>query len=91
MSYGVDVYANKATPVVKDRSKWANAGPAGEAVKDLLETEDAVVAAIENGAETYEELYASINANVTITGYDVDEVGDLFDEFNASLVSDGYA
>jgi len=91
MSYGVDVYANKATPVVKDRSKWANAGPAGEAVKDLLETEDAVVAAIENGAETYEELYASINANVAITGYDVDEVGDLFDEFNASLVSDGYA
>ena len=32
-----------------------------------------------------------INANVTITGYNVDEVGDLFDEFNASLVSDGYA
>ena len=91
MSYGVDVYANKATPTVKDRSKWANAGPAGEAVKDLLETEDAVVAAIEEGAETYEELYASINANVAITGYDVDEVGDLFDEFNASLVSDGYA
>ena len=50
-----------------------------------------MVEAIEGGAETYEELYASINANVTITGYDVDEVGDLFDEFNASLVSDGYA
>ena len=51
MSYGVDVYANKATPTVKDsgvlnrnhpynkpplyhtvkdRSKWANAGVAGE-------------------------------------------------------------
>ena len=91
MSYGVDVYANKATPVVKDRSKWANAGPAGEAVKDVLETEDAVVAAIENGAETYEELYASLNASGMVTGYDVDEVGDLFDEFVASKASDGLA
>ena len=91
MSYGVDVYANKATPVVKDRSKWANAGPAGEAMKDLLETEDAVVAAIENGAETYEELYASLNASGMVTGYDVDEVGDLFDEFVASKASDGLA
>ena len=52
----------------KDRSKWGNAGFAGEDIKDILETEDAVVEAIENGAETYEELYASINANVTITG-----------------------
>ena len=75
----------------KDRSKWGNAGFVGEDIKDILEIEDAVVEAIEDGAETYEELYASINANVTITGYDVDEVGDLFDEFNASLVSDGYA
>ena len=112
MSYGVDVYANKATPTVKDsgvlnrnhpynqppmyhtvkdRSKWANAGFAGEDIKDILEIEDAVVEAIEGGAETYEELYASINANVIITGYNVDDVGDLFDEFNASLVSDGYA
>ena len=77
MSYGVDVFANHATPTVKDRSKWANAGFAGEDIKDVLEIEDAVVEAIENGAETYEELYASINANVTITGYDVDDVGDL--------------
>jgi hypothetical protein len=76
---------------VKDRFKWANAGPAGEAVKDLLETEDAVVAAIENGAETYEELYASLNASGMVTGYDVDEVGDLFDEFVTSKASDGYA
>ena len=91
MSYGVDVYANKATPVVKDRSKWTNAGPAGEAVKDFLETEDAVAAAIENGAETYEELYASLNASGMVTGYDVDEVGDLFDEFVASKASDGLA
>jgi len=66
MSYGVDVYANKATPTVKDRSKWANAGFAGEDIKDVLEIEDAVVEAIEGGAETYEELYASINANVTM-------------------------
>jgi len=91
MSYGVDVYANKATPTVKDRSKWANAGFAGEDIKDVLEIEDAVVEAIEGGAETYEELYASINANVTITGYDVDEVGDLFDEFCADKASEGYA
>ena len=77
MSYGVEVYANHATPTVKDRSKWANAGFAGEDIKDVLEIEDAVVEAIEDGAETYEELYASINANVTITGYDVDDVGDL--------------
>ena len=91
MSYGVDVYANHATPTVKDRSKWANAGPAGEDIKDVLEIEDAVVAAIENGAETYEELYASINANVTITGYNVDEVGDLFDEFCADNASEGLA
>ena len=91
MSYGVDVYANKATPVVKDRSKWANAGPAGEAVKDLLEIEDAVTTAIFNGAETYEELYASLNADVKITGYDVDEVGDLFDEFCADNASEGLA
>ena len=75
----------------KDRSKWGNAGFVGEDINDILGIEDAVVEAIENGAETYEELYASINANVTITGYDVDDVGDLFDEFNASLVSDGYA
>ena len=91
MSYGVDVYANHATPTVKDRSKWANAGFAGEDIKDVLEIEDAVVEAIENGAETYEELYASINANVTITGYDVDEVGDLFDEFCADNASEGLA
>ena len=91
MSYGVDVYANHATPTVKDRSKWANAGFVGEDIKDILEIEDAVVEAIEEGAETYEELYASINANVTITGYDVDDVGDLFDEFNDSLVSNVYA
>ena len=91
MSYGIDVYANKATPVVKDRSKWANAGSAGEAVKDLFEIDDAVVAAIENGAETYEELYASLNASGMVTGYDVDEVGDLFDEFVASKASDGLA
>ena len=42
MSYGVDVYANHATPTVKDRSKWANAGFAGEDIKDGLEIEDAV-------------------------------------------------
>ena len=47
--------------------------------------------AINDGAETYEELYASINANSEITGYDVDEVGDLFDEFIADKASDGYA
>ena len=92
MGYGSSMYAAKADPVEpKNRSEWANAGPVGEDIKDILEIEDAVVEAIEGGAETYEELYASINANVTITGYDVDEVGDLFDEFNASLVSDGYA
>ena len=91
MSYGVDVYANKATPTVKDRSKWANAGSAGEDIKDVLEIEDAVETAIFNGAETYEELYASLNADVNITGYDVDEVGDIFDEFVASKASDGLA
>ena len=53
--------------------------------------EDAVTTAIKDGAETHEELYTSINANVNVTGYDVDEIGDLFNEFNASLVSDGYA
>ena len=76
---------------VKDRSKWANAGSAGEAIKDLLEIEDAVETAIFNGAETYEELYASLNADVNITGYDVDEVGNLFDEFNCGRTSDGLA
>ena len=53
--------------------------------------EDAVTTAIKDGAETHEELYTSINANVNVTGYGVDEIGDLFNEFNASLVSDGYA
>ena len=44
------------------------------------------------GGRKKERLFPlDINANVTITGYNVDEVGDLFDEFNASLVSDGYA
>ena len=91
MSYGVDVYANKATPVVKDRSKWANDCSSCEAVKDLLEFQYAVTTAIFNGAETYEELYASLNADVKITGYDVDEVGDLFDEFCADNASEGLA
>ena len=91
MSYGVDIYANHAIPTVKDRSKWANAGSAGEDIKDVLEIEDAVETAIFNGAETYEELYASLNADVNITGYDVDEVGDIFDEFVASKASDGLA
>ena len=76
---------------VKDRSKWVNAGIAGETIKDLLEIEDAVTTAIFNGAETYEELYASLNADPKITGYDVDEVGDLFDEFCADNASEGYA
>jgi len=91
MSYGVDIYANHAIPTVKDRSKWANAGSAGEDIKDVLEIEDVVETAIFNGAETYEELYASLNADVNITGYDVDEVGDIFDEFVASKASDGLA
>jgi len=91
MSYGVDIYANHAIPTVKDRSKWANTGSAGEDIKDVLEIEDVVETAIFNGAETYEELYASLNADVNITGYDVDEVGDIFDEFVASKASDGLA
>ena len=76
---------------VKDRSKWVNVGSAGEAIKDLLEIENAVEIAIFNGVETYEELYVSLNADVNITGYDVDEVGDIFDEFVASKASDGLA
>ena len=81
MGYGSSMYAAKAEPV----------GPIVEPEEVETTIEDAVMTAINDGAETYEELYASINANSEITGYDVDEVGDLFDEFIADKASDGYA
>ena len=85
MSYGVDVYANKATPTVKDRTKWVNAGPTGVEIKKLLDTEDAVVTALENGAETVEDVIAYVKTNVT--DYDVTEVRDLYEEFCATIAT----
>ena len=49
--------------------------------------EDAVTTAIKDGAETHEELYTSINANVNVTGYDVDEIGDLLKARFGKLVT----
>ncbi|SVB12063.1 uncharacterized protein METZ01_LOCUS164917 [marine metagenome] len=86
------MYATKATPpvettvkTVKNRTKWLNAGPAGVEVKKLLDTEDAVVTAIENGAANFNDVIAYVMTHVT--DYDVTVVRDLYDEFCATIVS----
>ena len=79
MSYGCSMYANKATPpVVENRVVSVEA-------KKILDTEDAVVTAIENGAETVEDVIAYVMNNVT--DYDVTVVKDLYDEFCATIAT----
>ena len=85
MSYGSEMYANKATPEPTNRVKWLNGGPAGAEVKKFLDTEDAVVTALENGAETVEDVIAYVMTNVT--DYDVTVVKDLYDEFCATIAT----